>query len=197
VAGGRWLWRRRRGVSLGALISGCIVFSSALGLSPGARCRALGHSSARRGAGNERPAVDGPGRGARASVIRDVVCKASISPRWDSPSSSTPSGGPSPSAARSSAQNAEQPSRQIEPAQSPFRQAPPPLTGRELDVLRLLAAGRSNQRIAHDLVARRGSLALVMPTARLADKTFHAPQRTDRHGWVNMRHHRTETSSIG
>jgi LuxR family maltose regulon positive regulatory protein len=40
----------------------------------------------------------------------------------------------------------------------PRRQAaaPPglaePLTGRELDVLRLLAAGRSNQRIAHDLV---------------------------------------------
>ena len=34
--------------------------------------------------------------------------------------------------------------------------APPglaePLTGRELEVLRLLAAGRSNQRIGHDLV---------------------------------------------
>jgi len=34
--------------------------------------------------------------------------------------------------------------------------APPglaePLTGRELEVLRLLAAGRSNQRISHDLV---------------------------------------------
>jgi ATP/maltotriose-dependent transcriptional regulator MalT len=34
--------------------------------------------------------------------------------------------------------------------------APPglaePLTGRELEVLRLLAAGRSNQRITHDLV---------------------------------------------
>jgi len=34
--------------------------------------------------------------------------------------------------------------------------APPglaePLTGRELKVLRLLAAGKSNQRIAHDLV---------------------------------------------
>ena len=27
-----------------------------------------------------------------------------------------------------------------------------PLTGRELEVLRLIAAGRSNQRIAHDLV---------------------------------------------
>ena len=27
-----------------------------------------------------------------------------------------------------------------------------PLTGRELEVLRLLAAGRSNQRIGHDLV---------------------------------------------
>ena len=27
-----------------------------------------------------------------------------------------------------------------------------PLTGRELEVLRLMAAGKSNQRIAHDLV---------------------------------------------
>jgi ATP/maltotriose-dependent transcriptional regulator MalT len=60
--------------------------------------------------------------------------------------------GRGPASLNSSAQNAEQPSRQAEPAQSPFRQAPPPLTGRELEVLRLLAAGGSNQRIAHDLV---------------------------------------------
>jgi ATP/maltotriose-dependent transcriptional regulator MalT len=57
-----------------------------------------------------------------------------------------------PSAARSAAQNAEPPSRQTERAQSFFFQAPPPLTDRELEVLRLLAAGKSNQRIAHDLV---------------------------------------------
>jgi len=39
---------------------------------------------------------------------------------------SEPSGGPPPSAARSSAQNAEQPSRQAEPGRIPFRRAPPP-----------------------------------------------------------------------
>jgi hypothetical protein len=71
--------------------------------------------------------------------------------KWDSPSSSTPSGGPSPSAAHSSAQNAEQPSTTAEAAQRFFSQAPPPLTDRGLEVLRLLAAGRSNQRIAGDL----------------------------------------------
>jgi len=41
-------------------------------------------------------------------------------------------------------------------AAPPRRAAPPgpaePLAGRELEVLRLLAAGRSNQRIARDLV---------------------------------------------
>jgi DNA-binding NarL/FixJ family response regulator len=58
------------------------------------------------------------------------------------------------SVARSSAQNAEQPSRHTEPAQSFFRQAPPPLTDRELEVLRLLAAGRSNQRIAARIPGR-------------------------------------------
>jgi ABC-2 type transport system permease protein len=41
----------------------------------------------------------------------------------DSPTSSTPPGGPSPSADRSSARNAEQPSRQTEPGRSPFGQA--------------------------------------------------------------------------
>ncbi len=45
--------------------------------------------------------------------------------KWDSPSSSTPSGGLSPSAARSFAQHAGQPSRQTEPGRSPFRHAPP------------------------------------------------------------------------
>ena len=40
--------------------------------------------------------------------------------KWDSPSSSTPSGGPPPSAAPSSAQNAEQPSRQTEPGRNPL-----------------------------------------------------------------------------
>jgi LuxR family maltose regulon positive regulatory protein len=43
-----------------------------------------------------------------------------------------------------------------EPPRSRAAAAPPglaePLTGRELEVLRLLAAGKSNQRIAHDLV---------------------------------------------
>jgi LuxR family transcriptional regulator, maltose regulon positive regulatory protein len=44
-----------------------------------------------------------------------------------------------------------------EPARTRAAAAPPPglaepLTGRELEVLRLLAAGKSNQRIAHDLV---------------------------------------------
>jgi LuxR family maltose regulon positive regulatory protein len=50
--------------------------------------------------------------------------------------------------------------RACDPADATLRRraagAPPglaePLTGRELEVLRLLAAGRSNQRIAHDLV---------------------------------------------
>jgi hypothetical protein len=41
--------------------------------------------------------------------------------KWDSPTSSTPSGEPSPSAAHTCAPNAEQPSRQTEPGRSPFK----------------------------------------------------------------------------
>ena len=46
--------------------------------------------------------------------------------------------------------DAASPQRRRDPA-APLGLAEP-LTGRELEVLRLLAAGRSNQRIAHDLV---------------------------------------------
>jgi LuxR family maltose regulon positive regulatory protein len=46
--------------------------------------------------------------------------------------------------------DAASPRRGRNPAAPPG--LPEPLAGRELEVLRLLAAGRSNHRIAHDLV---------------------------------------------
>ena len=58
--------------------------------------------------------------------------------------------------------------------------APPglaePLTGRELEVLRLLAAGKSNQRIARDLVVRSKRSKRMWPTSWASSAPPTAPR---------------------